>query len=603
MNSSPSAPQSPRPRIYQLMVRHFGNTNETRKPDGTIAENGCGKFSEINDAALSSLREMGFTHLWLTGALEHASATAYPGRPADDPDILKGKAGSPYAVKDYFDVSPDLAREPGARLEEFRALTDRCRRHGFRVLVDLVPNHVSRAYGSDVRPDLSFGEGDDHRVFFARDNNFYYLTPDDPGGGPPLKLPATGPGCDGRFPPETLFGRVTGNNVRSWAPAVSDWYETVKLNYGHDFTAGRDTSHLPPPDTPPEHAPDTWRKMDAVIAWWQARGIDGFRVDMAHIIPMEFWRWSIPRARRRASRTVFFMAEAYDTDPAKLTNRHVQEILLECGFDAVYDDASYDLLKQIYEGPKWANDLDHLASFGPRFHCSIRYAENHDEVRLANPSHWGGIGMRVGKPVTAVLFGFGRGPVMIYNGQETGEPAEGAAGFSGDDGRTTIFDYWSPPELAKWVNHHRYDGGRLSPAQRELRDWYGNLLRLCAQPAFARGEMRPLNPANLHNPHFGRLGDETVSGHWLYAFLRKDDHGPQTFLVAVNLHGVETMHNLKIRIPADDLAAIGRPRGTLEFTDRLATNWSSAADSRTLPTTGLSLPPLPPCSALFLEIK
>ena len=464
-----SATATPRPVIYQLLPRLFGNTNETRKTDGTIAENGCGKFTDLDDRALVSLKDLGFSHLWLTGVLEQASATAYPGRPADDPDILKGKAGSPYAIKDCFDVCPDYAAEPAKRLDEFKELLDRCHRHGLKALVDFVPNHVARSYASDVKPELSFGARDDKSVFFARDNNFFWLTKDHPGGGPPLRLPNTSAaGCDGRFAPETDCGRVTGNNVASWAPALGDWYETVKLNYGHDYTTGRATGHLPGPDAPPADVPDTWRKMDAILAYWQQLGIDGFRVDMAHMVPVEFWRWAVRRARQRDA-AVFFMAEAYDNDPAKLADGNVLDALLQAGFDAVYDDPSYDVLLGLHDAGKWCNDLDPLTFTGERFHCSLRYGENHDEVRLASPKEWGGLGMKVGRPVCAVLFALGRGPVMVYHGQETGEPAAGVEGFGGDDARTSIFDYWSMPEFQKWFNGGRCDGGRLSEEQRALR--------------------------------------------------------------------------------------------------------------------------------------
>lgn len=308
-----------RPVIYQLLPRHFGNLNETRRWNGTMAENGCGKFGDLGVAALTALQDMGFTHLWLTGVLEQASGTAYPGRPADPPDILKGIAGSPYAIKDCFDVCPDYAVDPARRIDEFKALLRRCRAQGLKVIIDFVPNHVARSYGSDVMPGHSFGHGDDTAAFFSRDNHFYYLRSSDPGDGPPLKLPTAGmPGCSGLFGPETGIGRVTGNNAVTWAPSLHDWYETVKLNYGHDFTRGRDTSHLPGPDAPPGEVPRTWRTMDAILAYWQELGVDGFRADMAHMIPMEFWRWSVRRARRRDPH-VFFCAEAYDNDPAKLS--------------------------------------------------------------------------------------------------------------------------------------------------------------------------------------------------------------------------------------------------------------------------------------------
>jgi glycosidase len=259
-----------RPVIYQLFVRTFGNSNERRTLNGTIQENGCGKFADITSTALDSLRAMGFTHVWLTGVLEQASGTAYPDRPADEPAILKGVAGSPYAIRDYFDVSPDYAVEPSRRLEEFDDLLARCAKAGLPVLLDFVPNHVARSYRSDVRPEWSFGEGDNPSVFFDRDNHFYYLQPYHPGGGPPLKLP----GRDGEtyvFEPECSAGRVTGNNAVTWSPSVYDWYETVKLNYGHDFLSGRDTSHLPGPDATIAEVPRTWRVMDEVLAWWQSR--------------------------------------------------------------------------------------------------------------------------------------------------------------------------------------------------------------------------------------------------------------------------------------------------------------------------------------------
>jgi glycosidase len=584
------------------MVRTFGNANETRKRDGTLAENGCGKFADITPAALVSLKDMGFTHLWLTGVLEQASGTAYPNRPADDPDILKGIAGSPYAIRDYFDVCPDYAVDPERRLDEFKALLERCKRHGFKVIIDFVPNHVARSYFSDVRPENSFGTGDDRSAFFSRDNHFYYLQVGHPGGGPPLKLPTAGrAGCDGLFAPETDFGRVTGNNAVTWEPAINDWYETVKLNYGHDFTTGRDTSHLPGPDAAVSEVPKTWRSMDEILGYWQDMGVDGFRADMAHMVPMEFWRWIVRRCRARSAE-VFFAAEAYDNDPAKLTGGHVLDELLCAGFDAVYDDPAYKVLEGIYESGKWANDLDPLTFTGRRFHRSLRYAENHDEVRLANPRQWGGLGMRVGKPVSAVLFAMGRGPVMLYHGQEVGEPAAGRAGFGGDNARTSIFDYWSMPEFAKWVNGGKYDGAGLSDERKALREWYGKLIRATQCRAFTGGEFYGLNHANKENASFGRVGDEAVSGHWLYAFLRRDKTG-RAFLVIANFHGSETLRGVKVRIPHDAHMFLGRTGDeTWTFTDRLDSVWSASAARDSLPGEGLALPGLEPCSAMLLEI-
>ncbi|MES2995330.1 MAG: alpha-amylase family glycosyl hydrolase [Verrucomicrobiota bacterium] len=585
--------------IYQLLVRTFGNTNETRQRNGTMRDNGCGKFADLNDAALKSIAAMGFNHIWLTGVLEQASGTAYPGRPADDPDILKGIAGSPYAVRDCFDVCPDYADVPERRLEEFRCLLARCKGHGLRPLIDFIPNHVARSYESDVMPTHSFGAEDDVSVFFSRDNHFFYLGPDDAGGGPPLRLPNHA--ADGFFALEKIHGRVTGNNAATWSPSAYDWYETVKLNYGHDYRQGRDTAHLPRPDANVAEVPRTWWTMDEVIAYWQGFGVAGFRVDMAHMVPMEFWRWLVKRARARDD-AVVFVAEAYDGDPAKLTDANVLDELLAAGFDAVYDAPAYKTLAGIYSAGKWANDLDKTTFAGGRFHRSLRYAENHDEVRLANPGQWGGLGMKAGKPVSAVLFAMGRGPLMVYHGQEIGEPALVRAGFGGDGGRTSIFDYWCMPEFAKWVNGGRYDGGKLSNEQRGLRDWYGRLVRLMAEPAFAGGEFYGLNYANRVNPAFGRVSGETHSGHWLYVFLRHDQKSGQTFLVAANFHGSEMLTGIRVVVPEHALRFCAMDAGEWNFTDRLATEWCATAATRHLCTDGLALPGLPPCTAVMLEI-
>jgi glycosidase len=587
-----------RPLIYQLMVRTFGNTNETRKPNGSIGENGCGTFADLSDTALGSLRDLGFNHVWLTGVLEHASGTAYPERSADPPELLKGIAGSPYAIKDYFDVCPDYALNPAHRLEEFRDLVGRCHRNGLRVLLDFVPNHVARCYRSDVKPEASFGAGDDPTRFFDPENHFFYLQAGHPRGGPPLRLPV-----DSKiYRDEDEYGRVTGNNAITWTPSIHDWYETVKLNYGHDFTKGRDTSRLPGPNAGISVVPKTWRTMDEVLSYWQGFGIDGFRADMAHMIPMEFWHWAIARCRQRDP-DVFFCAEAYDNDPAKLTEGNVLDALLDAGFDAVYDDPSYDVLEGIYDSGKWANDLDAMTFTGPRFHRSLRYGENHDEVRLANPKEWGGTGMKVGKPVCATLFGMGRGPVLLYHGQEIGEPAIGSEGFCGDNARTSIFDYASMPEFTKWFNGGLCDGKWLSAEQKELRAWYGKLLTVLTQPAFTDGEFYGLNHANRHNPGFGRLDDETCSGHWLYAYLRREVRSGQAFLVIANFHGWQTMRQPAVLIPHDARMFLERSASKLwTFSDRLDGGWSTRVPYDLLEDPGLELPDLPPCTALMLEI-
>jgi glycosidase len=630
-------------RIYQLYVRVFGNTNETRKPNGTLVENGAGRFNDINDAALSAIKEMGFTHIWLTGVLQQATATDYTdiGEPADDPDLLKGLAGSPYAVKDYFDVCPDYAEKPAERLAEFKSLLDRMHAKEMRAIIDLVPNHVARSYHSDIKPELDFGlkgrggEGDDPAKFFDPQNNFFYLRPGN--GGPPLKLPSFKDGkpvsptcklpgmkCDGLFEPEKEHGKVTGNNVVSWTPDINDWYETVKLNYGFDFTdSARRTREYPHGDESGKPIPDTWLKMDQIIAYWQSMGVDGFRCDMSHMVPAEFWSWATGRARQRNS-TVFFMGEAYDDDPAKVggcdpvvasldsgngRRGNVMFDLLNAGFNAVYDHPAYKALKNIYDGSGWANDLDRALTHDFIFQNSLRYAENHDEARLAGKSQWNDIGMEVGRPVSAVLYGLSRGPVMLYNGQEVGEPASGAEGFGGDDARTSLFDYWSMPELVKWVNDHNYDGGKLSEQQKNLRAFYGKLVTLVGEPAFRDGAFFRLNPANNKNMDFGATSGEPAGGHWMYAFLRFDPSSKQRFLVVANFHKKMEFKNVRVIFPAEALEMLDIPHATeadrkaeLHFVERLGGGVKLTQSVGDL-AGGLKIPSIPPLTPYYIEIE
>lgn len=599
-------PAPPRARIYQLFPRLFGNTNERRKPNGTMEENGAGKFAHISTEALAALRdELHITHLWLTGVLAHATGTAFPeiGKPADDPDLLKGIAGSPYAIRDYGDVAADLAVEPARRLEEFKELLQRIHAAGLRPIIDFVPNHVARSHASSL---VEFGKEDDTAWFFSPGNHFFWLQPDHPGGGAPLRLPTVqlgkpvSPtcqvlgGCDGVFDLEEEHARATGNNAATWSPSLTDWYETVKLNYGHDFMTGwRGYPHAGNPRIP---IPDTWSKMDQVLAYWQGLGVAGFRCDMAHMVPPEFWQWLLGRARQRDPRA-FFIAEAYNNDPMKVEGGdpllrgfgNVSVELLNAGFDAVYDDPAYKALKRVFDQGGWANDLDgalgvHDGTIAPHFvfHRSLRYAENHDEVRLAAGGHWGNAGMDVGRAVSAILWGLSRGPILLYNGQEVGEPASGTEGFGGDDGRTSIFDYWSMPEFCRWVNGHQFDGGRLSIKQRDLRAFYGRLIQLMDQPAFREGEFIPLNPLNVANPAFGRMPSETASGHWLYAFARASRG--EICIVVANLHAEAAFNDVEIILPADLISrlrmmATGAP-ATLQ--DQLGSSAAAVTD-RDLP--------------------
>jgi hypothetical protein len=305
------------------------------------------------------------------------------------------------------------------------------------------------------------------------------------------------------------------------------------------------------------------------------------------------------------------MAEAYNDDPAKLppadpmagSLNNVMFSLLSAGFNAVYDDPSYKALKAIYDGPRWANDFDGAITSDFIYQNSLRYAENHDEVRLAGRGNWANIGMEVGRPVAAILYAIGRGPLMLYSGQEVGEQGSGAAGYCRDDARTTIFDYWSMPELAKWVNHHLYDGGQLSDAQRALRAWYGRLLTLADEPGLRFGGFRPLNPANNRSPNFGVVEGDPASGHWMYAFLRYDPRSGQRWLIVANLHRNIAFSEVRIRIPSELLKWLNvAPNASITFIDRLQSNLPVLTHASDLPNPGLRIPRIPALSAMYLEI-
>ncbi len=506
--------------IYQLVVRHFGNTNETRAVDGSIDDNGVGKFADIDQVAIDELVGLGVSHVWLTGVLRQATLTEYPGLPADDPDIVKGRAGSFYAVRDYYDVSPDYAIDPDMRLEEFDDLVDRLHAAGLIVLIDLVPNHVARSYASVIEPSTDFGVGDDQSAFFDPTNNFFYLPGESLTLTKPMAWNPPGAVFDGTFAPEDgapgNTPKVTGNNQATSSPSENDWYETIKLNWGLDFTTGRGAYNP---------MPDTWQKMDAIVAYWQARGVDGFRCDFAHFVPGEAWTWLIDEARMRDPEA-YFLAEAFDN----------LDGLLGAGFDAVYHDDGYDGLKRIYQGAASQDDYANTM-FGlgddvrDRY---LQYLENHDERRIASPIEAmggpddSGFGsMAAGYQLAPVSFLFSAGPILVYNGQEVGESGSGIEGFGQEDGRTSIFDYWSLPALSAWVNGGAYDGGGLTSAQADLRAYYVDLLALSRDPSVVGSSYWGLEYFN--NP--GMFGDVPDG---FYTFARFEAGSGRAVVVVAN---------------------------------------------------------------------
>ena len=554
--------------IYQLVVRTFSNINTTNQWNGNLVTNGVGKFEQIDAVALDALKELGVTHVWLTGVLQQATATDYsnltPPQPADDSDILKGLAGSFFAVRDYFDVCPDYALDPQNRLEEFSDLVSRIHEAGLKVMIDLVPNHVARTYDSDVRPQSNFGAQDDYTQFFLPQNNFFYLVEPQ---GQVLTLPTPDhwprpADADGTIETEDNDGvppgdvpKVTGNNQTSVDLTMNDWYETIKLNYGYDFITGE--SVFSP-------TPHTWELMDEVIEYWQNLGVDGFRCDFAHWIPMEAWEYLVGNAKVRNSEAYFF-AEAYNSGDAppgfSFSN------MIKVGFDAVYDDGTYDTLKGIYCCGNWANDLDALQPDDFLIGHYLRYAENHDERRIASPLVGGenpddsGFGSyQAGMPVAGALYLMGTGPLLIYNGQEVGEEGVDAEGFGGDDGRTTIFDYWSMPRVAQWVNNFSYDGGGLDQGRKELREWYLKIIALSKEPGFASGNFYSIQYFNKDNWRYS-------SGQFVYSFLRYDTASKSAWLVIANFSNIS--HGFDLSIPSEAVSFMGfnPEKGTLGFYD------------------------------------
>ena len=410
--------------IYQVFTRLFSNRNNTRKVNGTIDENGCGKLNDFTPSTLKQIRELGVTHIWYTGVIRHATMTDYSryGIPRQHPAVVKGRAGSPYAITDYYDIDPDLAVNVEERMLEFEKLVSRTHSAGLKMIVDFVPNHVARQYKSICKPQgvRDLGEDDNTNIGFDPvHNNFYY--------------------CPGQqFTPyfDLYHGekesymekpaRATGNDCFHNAPGMNDWYETVKLNYGVDYYAGG-VGHFDP-------IPNTWQKMLDILLFWAGKGVDAFRCDMAEMVPAEFWAWVTAHVREQYP-DIRFIGEVYNPNEY----RHY----IHSGFDYLYDKVGmYDTMRDVIchrrntDAITWAwqqtDDIrDHM----------LYFLENHDEQRIAS-DFFAGCGEKAipGLVVSALLQ---KNPLMIYAGQEWGERGMDAEGFSGKDGRTTIFDYWS----------------------------------------------------------------------------------------------------------------------------------------------------------------
>ncbi len=580
MNTTSTVPVMDKLIIYQIFTRLFGNQNTTNQPNGTRDQNGVGTFNDINDAALRSIKQFGASHVWYTGILEHATQTDYSayGIQPDDPAVVKGRAGSPYAVKDYYDVDPDLAVDVPNRMAEFDALVQRTHAHGLKVIIDFVPNHVARQYYSDVKPAgiVDLGEADDTTVGFSSSNNFYYL----PGQTFIAPNQSEGPSQLHEFP-----AKITGSGSLTASPDINDWYETVKLNYGINVFDG--SRHFNP-------VPATWQQMLDILLFWAEKGVDGFRCDMAQLVPVEFWGWAISRVRQRYPRLIF-IAEIYEPGLYR-------PYIFQGGFDYLYDKVGlYDAVRRLMEGHGSCYDLTRVwqQESGDFPQHMLRFLETHDEQRIASwffaNDPWAAV------PAMTLVATMHTGPFLIYFGQEVGVRAEGSEGFSGDDGRTTIFDYWGLTDWQGWINGRnddkstqqaaRYDGGGLSDDQRNLRAFYQRLNHFVNHSdAVQNGYFYDLQYANDNGQSVG------YDAHQVYSYLRYTDR--QKLLIVCNFSS-HTTFETTVRLPSHAFSVMNlEPARTYQFTDVFL------SDTQVETVGGAGVPLLlPPRSVRVLEIK
>ena len=504
--------------IYQLLPRLFSNTQERCIPNGSLKENGVGKLNDITPKVLREIARLGCTHIWYTGVIEHATQTDYSayGITPDNPHVVKGKAGSPYAIKDYYDIDPDLAVNVPARMQEFEALIERTHQNKLKAIIDFVPNHVARVYHSDAKPDgvRDLGADDNKDQAFAPRNNFYYI--------PNREFAPHFSIGEGETRYHEYPAKATGNDCFSPSPGQNDWYETVKLNYGVDYLNCMRRNFDP--------IPDTWGKMRDILFFWAGKNIDGFRCDMAEMVPVEFWGWVIPQIKQVYPRLIF-IAEVYN--PCEYRN-----YLHNGHFDYLYDKVGlYDLLRNIVSGHASTLQISHCWQSLEGINTDmVNFLENHDEQRVASPQNAGDPFKAY--PALIVSAMMNRNPFLLYFGQELGETATDAEGFSGQDGRTTIFDYWSVPSVRSWYNKGRCNEERLTPDQKRLRTMYQQVLTLCNKEAALReGEFFDLMYVNFDNEQFDAKHN--------YVFMRK--HKNELLVIAANFNAWPA--NIRVCIP------------------------------------------------------
>ena len=513
--------------VYQVFTRLFGNTNTNNKPWGTKEENGVGKFSDFTDKALKEIKDLGATHIWFTGVPHHALVGDYTaiGISNDDPEVVKGRAGSPYAVKDYYNVNPDLADDPANRLEEFKSLITRVHNNGMKVIIDIVPNHVARKYESISKPQgiRGFGEDDDTSVQYHVNNNFYY-NPNEVFQIPQYLegyLPLGGeqnPLIDGKFKENPA--KWTGNGSRLSQPDFNDWYETVKLNFGVRPDGTKDFAELSDDFNDKDYKahfqfwegkniPNTWIKFKDIALFWLSLGVDGFRFDMAEMVPVEFWSYLNSNIKMK-NPEAFLLAEIYNP-------KAYRDYIRKGKMDYLYDKVQlYDTLRGIITHGRSTDAIapiqKELADISEHM---LHFLENHDEQRIAS-AEFAGYAEKA-KPAMVVSSLISDAPIMIYFGQEVGEKGAERGGF-GSPSRTSIFDYVGVPAHQRWMNNKAFDGGQLSENEKQLRDFYKRLLNLNVEGFYA-----DIHQYNREHTEF--YNDK------VYAFVRGDEKNKWVIVV------------------------------------------------------------------------
>ncbi|WP_445737850.1 alpha-amylase family glycosyl hydrolase [Mariniflexile sp.] len=559
--------------IYQVFTRLFGNTNTTNKPWGTIEENGVGKFNDFTDKALKEIKDLGVTHIWYTGVPHHGVIRDYTkyGISNDDPDVVKGRAGSPYAVKDYYNVNPDLAVNVENRLEEFKALIERTHHEGLKVIIDIVPNHVARNYQGLTNPEgvEDFGASDDKNVTYDVNNNFYYNTKE------AFKVPAwkdgyTPLGDEKHLLEDDYFdenpAKWTGNGSRLSQPNFNDWYETVKINYGISPEGKKDFEELPAGFENEDYkkhfefwkdktVPNSWKKFKDIALYWIGFGVDGFRYDMAELVPVEFWSY-MNSAIKMKNPDAFLMAEVYNPSLYR-------DYIKKGKMDYLYDKVQlYDTIKHIMQGfgktdniPPIQDDLKDIE------HHMLHFLENHDEQRIASPEFAGSA--KKGKPAMVVSATISTSPTMIYFGQEVGEPAAEDAGF-GKPSRTSIYDYVGVPHLQRWVNNKQFDGGQSTEEEKTLRDFYKRLLNFTINSSALAGNYQDIHLFNRENTE--NYNDKVLS------FVR---WSTDEKLIVVSNFDAEKGYGFNLKIPKDLIETWNLKDGNYKTNDVLYNGFSS----------------------------